>query len=181
MASESPNPAHPETENPVTPEVASGGAIEASSFPPSPENAQAWLEKSERFVKLVAENLRYGSWTKRFVTIGGVAFVAFNPMSAGKAAEFFGVRELPKEYTSAFWLGMGAIGVGAVGTAIVTLPKRTLVAMPDRQAIKGLRSFELKDAEIFKRLERGRDLQEVLDAVDTADLKVAVYFNFAYG
>lgn len=35
----------------------------------SPDEAQAWLEKSEKFVKLVAENLRYGSLTKRFVTI----------------------------------------------------------------------------------------------------------------
>ena len=176
MASESPNSNfdHAATENPVTSDVASSVAIEPSGIPPSPENAQAWLEKSERFVKLVAENLRYGSWTKRFVTVGGVAFLAFNPMTVGKAAEFVGVRELPKEYTSAFWLGMGAIGVSAVGAAIVTLPKRTLEAMPDRQAIKGLRSFELKDAEIFKRLERGRDVQEVLDAVDTADLRLFV-------
>ncbi len=147
---------------------------EAPTVKVSPEEAQAWLEKSERFVKLVAENLRYGSWTKRFVTIGSAAFLALNPMSAGKAAELVGVRELPKEYTSVFWLGMGAIGVGAVGAAIVTLPKRTFEPVPDRQAIKGLRSFELKDAEIFKRLERGRDLQEVLDAVDTADLRLFV-------
>jgi hypothetical protein len=96
MASESPNPANPETETPVTPEVPSGGAIEPSITPPSPETAQAWLEKSDRFVKLVAENLRYGSWTKRFVTIGGATFLVFNPMSVGKVAEFFGVRELSK-------------------------------------------------------------------------------------
>ena len=40
----------------------------------SPDEAQAWLEKSEKLVKLVAENLRYGSWTKRFVTIADPAF-----------------------------------------------------------------------------------------------------------
>lgn len=171
MASESPNPANPETENPVTP---SAPIEQPSGFSPSPENAKAWLKTAEETAKLVAENLRYGSWTKRFVTIGGVAFLAFNPMTVGKAAEFFGVRELPKWYVPAFGLGMGGILVGAVGAAIVTLPKRTLEAMPERQAIKGLRSFELKDAEIFKRLERGRDVQEVLDAVDTADLRLFV-------
>jgi tetratricopeptide (TPR) repeat protein len=144
----------------------------ASSLPQSPEDAQAWLEKSERFVKLVAENLRYGSWSKRFVTIGGVAFLAFNPISAGKVAEFFGVKELPKWYVTAFWTGMGGMAVGSVGAAIVTLPKRTLEPVPERQAIKGLRSFEQKDAEIFKRLERGRDVQDCLDALDTEDLRL---------
>ena len=34
------------------------------------EKTEAGLEKAEKFAKLVAENLRYGSWTKRFVTIG---------------------------------------------------------------------------------------------------------------
>lgn len=81
---------------------------------------------SERFVKLVAETLRYGSWTKRIVTIAGVAFVALNPVTIGKGAEFFGVRELPKEYTTALCFGMGGLGVVAIGGAIVTLPKRTL-------------------------------------------------------
>jgi hypothetical protein len=132
MASESPNPANPETQNPVTPEVVPAGAIEPSSTPPSPETAQAWLEKSERFVKLVAENLRYGSWTKRFVTIGGVAFVAFNPMTAGKVAEVFGVRELPKWYLPAFGVGMGGLAIGAV----VTLPRRTLEHRYDSEAVE---------------------------------------------
>ena len=70
-------------------------------------------------MKLVAENLRYGSLTKRFVTIGGVAFLAFNPMIAGKVAEVFGVRELQKWYLTAFWGGMGGLAIGAVGAAIV--------------------------------------------------------------
>ena len=76
------------------------------------------------------------------MTIGGVAFLAFNPMIAGKVAEMIGVRELPKWYLTAFWGGMGGLAIGAVGAAIVTLPKRTLEAVPERQAIKGLRSFE---------------------------------------
>ena len=80
----------------------------------SPDEVQAWLEKSEKFVKLVAENLRYGSLTKRFVTTGGVAFLAFNPMSARKVAEVFGVRELPKWYLTAFWGEMGGLAIGAV-------------------------------------------------------------------
>ena len=137
-----------------------------------PEETQAWLERSEKFVKLAAENLRYGSWAKRFVTIGGVAFVALNPISAGKAAEFIRVRELPKWCVNAFWMGMGGVAIGAVGAAIVTLPKRTLEPVPERQAIKGLRSFEQKDAEIFKRLERQRDVQDCLDALDTKDLRL---------
>ena len=143
-----------------------------NTFTQSIEKTEAGFEKAEKFVKLVAENLRYGSWTKRFVTIGGVAFLAFNPFTVGKIGEVFGVRELPQWYWTSFYGGMGGIAVGAVGAAIVTLPKRTLEAMPERQAIKGLRSFEFKDAEIFKRLERGRDVQECLDAIDTEDLRL---------
>ena len=70
------------------------------------------------------------------------------------------------------FVGVGGLAIGAVGAAVVTLPKRTLEAVPERQAIKGLRSFELKDAEIFKRLERGRDVQDCRDALDTPDLRL---------
>ena len=42
------------------------------------------------------------------------------------------------------WGGMGGLAIGAVGAAIVTLPKRMLEAVAERQAIKGLRSFEQK-------------------------------------
>lgn len=147
-------------------------ALLAKNLPRSPEDAQSWLERSERFAKLVAENLRYGSWTKRFVTLGGFAFVVLNPISAGKVTESFGVRELPRWYVPTFWMGMGRLAIASVGAAVVTLPKRTLEAMPERQAIKGLRSFELKDAEIFKRLERQRDVQECLDALDDHELRL---------
>jgi hypothetical protein len=157
----------------VTPEAAAVVVKpEEPAVKVSPEEAQAWLEKSVQFVKLVAENLRYGNWTTRFVTIGGATFLALNPMSVGKVAEVFGVRELPKWYLTAFWGGMGGLAIGAVGAAIVTLPKRVLSPVPEMQAIKGLRSFEMKDAEIFKRLERGRDVQDCLDALDTPDLRL---------
>ena len=57
----------------VTPDTAVVAVVkpeaEESAVKLSPDEAQAWLEKSEKFVKLVAENLRYGSLTKRFVTI----------------------------------------------------------------------------------------------------------------
>ncbi|MEB3295117.1 MAG: hypothetical protein VKJ24_18320, partial [Synechococcales bacterium] len=165
-----PPPKQPTVEPSTPSEKSEAGAIALPDF----EAAQSGLEKAERFVKLVAENLRSGDATKRIVTLGGVAFLALNPVTVGKVTEFFGVRELPKEYTTAFWLGMGGFGATAVGAAIVTVPKRTLEPVPERQAIKGLRSFEQKDAEIFKRLERGRDLQEVMDALDTVDLRLFV-------
>ena len=57
----------------VTPDTAVVAVVkpeaEESAVKLSPDEAQAWLEKSEKFVKLVAENLRCGSLTKRFVTI----------------------------------------------------------------------------------------------------------------
>jgi hypothetical protein len=162
----------PTSPAPIAPERKPEESSSLTPHPQSPEDAQAWLEKSERFVKLVAENLRYGSWSKRCVTLGVGAFVGLNPISAGKVAEVLGVRELPNWYGTAFGMGMGGIAIASVGAAISTLPKRTLEPVPERQAIKGLRSFEQKDAEIFQRLERQRDLQECLDALNTEDLKL---------
>ena len=162
---------------PVAPaaDAAKPTELSAGKLPQSSEEATQWLEKGERFAKLVAENLRYGSWTKRFVTVGGVAIVALNPVSAGKVGELFGVKELPSWYPTAFALGLGGIAVSAVGAAVVTLPKRRSPEItPERQAIKGLRSFELKDAEIFKQLERQKDVQECLDALSDPELRLAI-------
>lgn len=80
----------------------------------------------ETFVKLVAENLRYGSWTKRFVTVAGVVAVLCNPVSAGTIVETcFGVKALPKWYFTAFWGGLGGLGAGAIVSNLV-LPKPSL-------------------------------------------------------
>ena len=143
------------------------------ALPKSPEDATQWLEQADRFVKLVAENLRYGSWTRRFVTIGGVFIVVLNPISAGKVGEIID-KKLPRWYPTAFVLGLAGIAAGAVGAAVITLPKRrSLEIIPERQAIKGLRSFEEKDAEIFKRLERQKDVQECLDTLQDPELRLA--------
>ncbi len=66
----------------VTPET----AVEKPEEPAvklSPDEAQAWLEKLERFVKLVAENLRYGSLTKRFVTIATLLYFTITSHQIG--------------------------------------------------------------------------------------------------
>lgn len=152
-------------------------AESSSNLPKSAEEAGRWLVESEKFFRLVAENLRYGSWSKRFAIVGGVAFFALNPGSAGKIGEMVGVKEPPSGYPTAFWLGMGGLGVAAVGTAMLTLPKRKPddpALMQERQAIKGLRSFELKDAAIFTQLQRQRDVQECFDAVRDQGLRFGV-------
>ena len=113
MSDESSKPTEETT--PIASEPPKPPELPAETLVQAIEKTEAGLEKAEKFVKLVAENLRYGSWTKRFVTIGTVAFVALNPVTVGKVGEFFGVRELPKWYWMAFGGGMGTIAVGAVG------------------------------------------------------------------
>jgi tetratricopeptide (TPR) repeat protein len=72
-------------------------------------------------------------------------------------------------------LGVGTIAAGAVGAAVLTLPKgRSGEATQERQAIKGLRSFELKDAEIFKRLEREKDVRECFEALRDSELRLGI-------
>jgi hypothetical protein len=64
--------------------------------------------------------------------------------------------------------GDGGLLLLSVGVAITTLPKRRPVTAADTaegQAIKGLQSFEFKDAAIFAKLQRQRDVQECLEAI----------------
>ena len=74
MSNESSKPTEETT--PIAPEPPKPPEPPAETLVQAIEKTEAGLEKAEKFVKLVAENLRYGSWTKRFVTIGGVAFIA---------------------------------------------------------------------------------------------------------
>lgn len=150
-----------------------GSADEAFKLP---DQLQQSIASFERSVKLVAENLRYGSWTKRLATIGGVAFIALNPLAAGKVAETFGVEKLPRWYVTAFWGGLGGLGGLTVVAAAVTLPKKpgAEVDTSQNRAIKGLRSFELKDADIFAKLQRQRDVQECYEAVTAPTFRFGV-------
>jgi tetratricopeptide (TPR) repeat protein len=140
------------------------------------------LQKSitdfDAFVKLVAENLRYGSWTKRLVTIAGVAAVTLHPLSAGKVAEMVGVTELPKRYAMVFWAGLGGLSLGTVALAMATLPKKrganADLGKDPYGAIKGLRSFEFRDAEIFAKLQRQRDVQDCYAAVTAPEFRIGV-------
>lgn len=96
MTSPSSKPSEPESKES---EVKVAELVSSSSSNSGAAVSQG-LQKSitdfEGFVKLVAENLRYGSWTKRLTTIAAVGAVALNPISAGKVVEAFGVKELPK-------------------------------------------------------------------------------------
>jgi tetratricopeptide (TPR) repeat protein len=156
----------------------SGPASASDSGLGTPQGWQQWLAESESFVKLVAENLRYGSWTRRLVTVAGIAAVVLNPVSMGKVTEAFGAKALPKGYVALFWTGLGGLGVGTVVIAVATLPKRagakSEVATDESGAIKGLRSFELKDAEIFSRLQRRWDVKECYDSVTSPEFRLGV-------
>jgi hypothetical protein len=69
----------------------------------SPETVQKWLETAEKFVKLVAENWRSGTATRRSLIVGGIAFFIFNPGVAGQiSATLFAMKELPNWYPTAF-------------------------------------------------------------------------------
>ncbi len=102
------------TTDPTNEASPSSNPAELQPAIPTTRQLQQAIAESETFVKLVAENLRYGSWTKRFLTVGGIVAVLLNPISVGKMAESMGFKELPKWYTTAFFAGMGGLGVGAI-------------------------------------------------------------------
>ena len=137
-------------------------------------DAEKWTKDGERLVRSVAKNLRYGSWTKRFVIVGGISFFLLNPKSANQMAEYFGVKELPNWYPTAFAFGMGGIGVSTLAAAIVTVPKPKVEILQSSGVIKGLQSFDLKDAGIFAKLGRRQEINKYLTALQDEDFRFGI-------
>ena len=139
------------------------------STPPPNEMLQSWMTDAENVIKLIAENLRYGTWFKRLLLIDAVILFGLNPKVAEQIASiFFGMKELPSSYVQYYWVVVGAIFALALAVGIVTTPRSKALTPEDtkeRKAIKGLRPFTAADADIFTRLQRKRDVQECLEAV----------------
>ena len=178
MASQSSPPPIPEQKDSEDTIAAQMHKDESGSRTKVPQGLQRAITDFEGFVKLVAENLRYGSWTRRIATVAGIAVVTLNPISVGKVVETFGEKELPKWYATLFWSSLAGMGLGAVGVAIATLPKaQSIDATPDENesgAIKGLFSFELQDAEIYSKLQRRWSVKECWTSVTSPDFRVGV-------
>ena len=138
-------------------------------------------EKLWTFVQWVAELVVQRQWSKLLLLLDAVLLFGFNPHAG------FGRELLPEwvgvgteGYAFWFWVLFAGLFLGAIAVVviegIIERGKRAgaLGEMADRKAIKGLRSFEMEDAEIFARLERGDFVQECLLAIARQEFRLGV-------
>lgn len=138
------------------------------------EDAGKWIKDAQKLVNIVTYNLRYGSWTKRLIIVGGLSFFLLNPKSAKENAKYIGVEELPSWYPTLFITGMSGIGVGTVAIAVATYPKPKVKSFRSSGAIKGLQSFDLKDAHIFSKLGRTQEINKYWTSIQDEEFRFGI-------
>ena len=112
------------------------------------------------------------------LVLGAIASLfLFNPAS-GFAFKALGIDEsLPANYSRWFWVGEAALLGLALVIAVRTMP-RTLPASKadtaDRKAIKGLRPFDVDDADVFAQLQRQQNLRDCLDTITAGAFRFGI-------
>ncbi|MEM6503767.1 MAG: ATP-binding protein, partial [Cyanobacteria bacterium P01_C01_bin.89] len=137
------------------------------------DGLKSLTDKLGAFSQWIVEMVLQGQWSKLLLLADVVLILGFKLIQPF-LSEWWGVS--PGGYA----LGVLGIFVGAVAIATVEgLAERKKQATPlgdmaDRKAIKGLRSFEMGDAEIFSQLERQDFVQECLLAVARKEFRLGV-------
>jgi len=111
--------------------------------------------------------------TKKLIIIAGVLFTFFNKESISFILKSLEINfELPPYYSLCFWFLLALILTIAIFRRLseikIVEQSTTTQGSSDASAIKGPRSFEEKDRELFKLLQRNKD---------TDTLKAAILYN----
>lgn len=129
------------------------------------------------FLRWVAELIVQRNWFSLLVLVAIASIFLFNPTS-GIAFKALGIEaSLPASYSKWFWIGEAAIFALALVIAVRTMP-RTLSASEadtaERKAIKGLRPFDIDDAEVFAQLQRQQNLRDCLDTITAGSFRFGI-------
>ena len=146
------------------------------------DGSKALTEKLWTFVQWIAELVAQRQWSKLLLLADVVLLFGFNPPGGiFQGGLLVGLLPWPTEpgsaYGSWFWAVFGLLFCGAIAIAVMGRPKSAAIAlgeMAERKAIKGLRSFEMADAEIFAQLERQDFVQECLLAIARKEFRLGV-------
>jgi hypothetical protein len=133
--------------------------------------------KLEQLVDFLVDVWQSRNWVRRLLVLDVLLALGLNPPVVEGGMRLLGLSaELPDVYKY-IWMG-SVVAVFLLGLVVAARGRsRAAPAMTDiaeRAAIKGLVAFELRDAEIFARLQREQELQECLVAVADRD------FRFGY-
>jgi hypothetical protein len=138
-----------------------------ASGAPTPDLIQQTTETVARFIQWVAELIRRRNWFMLLVLVG-VALAVLGTAFREQINTRFLADTVQGSFWASFWTGVVLLFLGALAVAVVTMPRPVPVNqadVADRKAIKGLRPFELNDADVFAELQRQGSLRECLDSI----------------
>ena len=125
-------------------------------------------ETVANLLRWIVELILNKNWFTLLILIGVTLFFLLKP-EGGILLKLLNFEEnLPKHYSTSFWLAEGLIFLSAFIVALWTMPRASNVEekeFAERKAIKGLRPFGFSDSEIFARLQRQRSLRECYESV----------------
>ncbi len=148
---------------------------------PSPDFLKQKTEALTKFVQWVAELFVRRNWVSLLVLVDVVLILFFTPGGVvPQILKSWFTLILPPWYNIVFWLAVGFILMAALIIAVRSRPReRQTSEMVERKAIKGLRSFTLEDAEIFRHLQRESDLNRCLQNITHGDFRFGILMGLS--
>ncbi|MDY6938713.1 MAG: hypothetical protein SWY16_13695, partial [Cyanobacteriota bacterium] len=146
-----------------------------ASGPPTVEIIKKTTETIASYIQWVATLIRRRNWFMLLVLVG-VALALLGSFFKEKIDNLLPESARSTVWAS-FWTGVVLVFVAALIVAVVTMPRSTPATEADvaeRRAIKGLRPFGRKDAEIFARLQREGSLRECCEALTRRGYKFGI-------
>jgi hypothetical protein len=142
---------------------------------PTPDSIQQNTENAARFIQWIVTLFRRRNWFMLLVLLGVV--LALLGSFFREHINIFLPESAQGPVWASFVTGVVLLFVGAFWVAVVTMPRSTMSAetiVDEGKAIRGLRPFGKKDAEIFARLQREVSLRECCEAVTNSSYKFGI-------
>lgn len=130
------------------------------------------VDKAEKTFLWFLQNVIRGSWFRRCVVLFVLFLVVGAPSIVEKAFGFFAAK-LPPSYTTIYWVVLGCIAVLTLLVGYFTVPKVETTA-PVLPAVRGLLPFNVEDAELFAKLQRGVELQRVTASMRDPNFRIGI-------
>ena len=135
------------------------------------EQLRTGTDKLTELIEWLVKDVIRGTAIKRMAFVLVLLVLLFNPLSTSVLSPFF---HLPHWYPVLFWIITLAWFVATVLVGVLTTPRTKPLAPVSVRAIRGLIPFTgtKADVELFAKLERERDISEVLTAISDPGFRI---------
>ena len=142
---------------------------------PTPQDVKEVTEKQEELLKWLIGVFRdRDNPARKYLLLVAILVVFLNPIWFPATLEGVSGWALPDWYTWA-WVGiLAALFVRAFVVAWKVKPDPRVGPAHPRGPIKGLRPFDAGDAELFRKLQRGRILSECFTAITAEGFRIGI-------